>query len=160
MIIAMSGFADDFIHAEWLHAYPQGRRQVWFDRDPAAPGRLRFPDNHRGPTQSTLAELARPDRPFLSLASEVRHARSRRPRDHARRPPGRARREVRRDLPGIEHRHKRSARSLQREGKRLRVGTKGSREFPEIATIDGTRGGAGRKRGQGAGEVGCARLHL
>jgi AAA domain, putative AbiEii toxin, Type IV TA system len=67
-------FNDDVVQGEWLHAYPQGRRQVWFERDPASPDRLRFPDNHLGSTQSTLAELARPDRPFISLASEVRQA--------------------------------------------------------------------------------------
>jgi hypothetical protein len=65
-------FTDRAVHREWLHAYPQGRRQVWFERDPASPDRLRFPDNHLGSTQSTLAELARPDRPFISLANEVR----------------------------------------------------------------------------------------
>jgi ABC-type cobalamin/Fe3+-siderophores transport system ATPase subunit len=68
-------FTEDLIHTEWLHAYPHGRRQVWFERDPAAPGKLRVPDNHLGSTQSALASLARTDRPFLSLASEVSHAR-------------------------------------------------------------------------------------
>ncbi len=61
------------VHREWLHAYPQGRRQVWFERDPATPEKLRFPDNHLGPTQSALAELARPDRPFINLVNGVRH---------------------------------------------------------------------------------------
>jgi hypothetical protein len=65
-------FTDEAVRAEWLHAYPQGRRQVWFERD--APDRLRFPDNHLGPTQSALAELVRPDRPFIGLASETRQA--------------------------------------------------------------------------------------
>ncbi|WP_203236777.1 AAA family ATPase [Nocardia panacis] len=27
--------SDDRVEAEWLHAYPQGKRQVWFDRDAA-----------------------------------------------------------------------------------------------------------------------------
>ncbi len=27
--------SDDRVEAEWMHAYPQGRRQVWFDRDAA-----------------------------------------------------------------------------------------------------------------------------
>src|SRR5262245_12022874 len=66
-------FTDEAVVAEWLYAYPQGRRQVWFERDATAPDPLRFPDSHLGSTQPTLAELVRPDRPFLSLASEVRH---------------------------------------------------------------------------------------
>jgi hypothetical protein len=64
-------FTDDAVYAEWLHAYPNGRRQVWFERDGTYS--LRFPDNHLGPTQATLAELVRPDRPFVALANEVRH---------------------------------------------------------------------------------------
>jgi hypothetical protein len=69
-------FTDEEVLGEWLHAYPLGRRQVWFERDPADPQRLRFPDNHLGPaqTQSVLADLARPDRPFISLGGEVRHS--------------------------------------------------------------------------------------
>jgi energy-coupling factor transporter ATP-binding protein EcfA2 len=67
-------FTDAAVRGEWLHAYPQGRRQVWFERDRSAPESLRFPDNHLGPAQSTLADLARPDRPFISLANEIRHA--------------------------------------------------------------------------------------
>jgi energy-coupling factor transporter ATP-binding protein EcfA2 len=64
---------DITVTAEWLHAYPQGRRQVWFERDPTSPDLFRFPDNHLGSTQAVLAELARPDRPFLSLGDKVRH---------------------------------------------------------------------------------------
>lgn len=64
----------EVVLTEWLYAYPNGRRQVWFERDAAASEPIRFPDNHLGPTQSTLAELVRPDRPFIGLANEVRHA--------------------------------------------------------------------------------------
>jgi predicted ATPase len=66
-------YTDAAVDAEWLHAYPQGRRQVWFERIPESPDRFRFPDNHLGITQALLAELARPDRPFLSLGEAVRH---------------------------------------------------------------------------------------
>jgi hypothetical protein len=66
-------YTDAAVDAEWLHAYPQGRRQVWFERIPESPDRFRFPDNHLGSTQAVLAELARPDRPFLSLGQDVRH---------------------------------------------------------------------------------------
>jgi hypothetical protein len=30
-------FTDEAVLGEWLHAYPMGRRQVWFERDPEAP---------------------------------------------------------------------------------------------------------------------------
>jgi AAA domain, putative AbiEii toxin, Type IV TA system len=68
-------FTETGLTGEWLHAYPQGRRQVWFERDPASPADFRFPDNHLGSSQAVLAELARPDRPFLGLAEGIRHDR-------------------------------------------------------------------------------------
>lgn len=66
-------YTDEALTGEWLYAYPQGRRQVWFERDAESPNGFRFPDNHLGTAQNILADMARPDRPFLSLGEVIRH---------------------------------------------------------------------------------------
>lgn len=60
---------------EWLHAYPQGKRQTWFDRDSS-----RGPDEEfvfRGAglagRREIIAEMTRPDSLFLTIAALANH---------------------------------------------------------------------------------------
>lgn len=51
--------SDERVEAEWLHAYPHGRKQVWFDREadraPEEGGEFRFPgDGLKGAKNSSL----------------------------------------------------------------------------------------------------------
>lgn len=61
------------ITGEWLHAYPHGRRQVWFERLAEAPDEFRFPGEHLRGSKNILAAMVRPDMPFLALGQVVRH---------------------------------------------------------------------------------------
>jgi hypothetical protein len=65
--------SDSRVEAEWLHVYPRGRRQVWFDRDAGAPEPFRFPGDHLKGERATLAKLTRPDALFLSTAAAYNH---------------------------------------------------------------------------------------
>jgi len=69
------GFAlgDSRVEAEWLHVYPHGRRQVWFDRDAGAAETFRFPGDHLKGERATLARLTRPNALFLSTAAAYNH---------------------------------------------------------------------------------------
>jgi hypothetical protein len=69
------GFAldDSRVEAEWLHVYPRGRRQVWFDRDTSAAEPFRFPGDHMKGERATLARLTRPNALFLSTAAAYNH---------------------------------------------------------------------------------------
>lgn len=54
---------------EWLHAFPRGRRQAWFERSGDI---FTFPGGHlRGAGQ--LTELVRPDGAFLPVGLSLRH---------------------------------------------------------------------------------------
>jgi len=64
---------DTRVEAEWLHVYPRGRRQVWFDRDASAAEPFRFPGDHLKGERATLARLTRPDALFLSTAAAYNH---------------------------------------------------------------------------------------
>jgi hypothetical protein len=64
---------DSLVEAEWLHVYPRGRRQVWFDRDVSATEPFRFPGDHLKGERATLARLTRPDALFLSTAAANNH---------------------------------------------------------------------------------------
>ncbi|WP_238153905.1 AAA family ATPase [Streptomyces xinghaiensis] len=59
--------SDERVEAEWLHAYPSGRRQVWFDREAGRPeeegGEFRFPGTGLKGRKEELAESSRVDRP-------------------------------------------------------------------------------------------------
>jgi len=64
---------DTHVEAEWLHVYPRGRRQVWFDRDADAAEPFRFPGDHLKGERAMLARLTRPDALFLSTAAAYNH---------------------------------------------------------------------------------------
>lgn len=67
------GQDDGGVAQEWLHAYPLGRRQVWFERDASAAVPFRFPGDYLRGTKSLLSELIRPDASFLSVGTSLRH---------------------------------------------------------------------------------------
>ena len=54
---------------EWLFAYPNGRRQVWFERNGTE---FEFGNNLKGPN-SVVAGMVREDVLFLSAASAANH---------------------------------------------------------------------------------------
>ncbi|MET9295699.1 ATP-binding protein [Streptomyces sp. NPDC003077] len=69
--------SDQRVEAEWLHAYPSGRRQVWFDREAGRPeeegGEFRFRGTGlRGPKDAYVS-LTRPDALFLTVAATMNH---------------------------------------------------------------------------------------
>jgi len=55
---------DEFFEEEWLFAWPQGRKQVWFERDAS---RYKFGDNFHGENHVTQ-KITRPNSLFLSAA--------------------------------------------------------------------------------------------
>ena len=61
---------DKRIHGEWLHAYPKGRKQVWFDRQD---DRLDFPGEGLRGEKLELARRTRDDALFLSVAAQFNH---------------------------------------------------------------------------------------
>jgi hypothetical protein len=61
---------DDRVIGEWLHAYPKGRRQVWFDRDKDD---IQFPGEGLRGEKLELARRTRPDALFLTVAAEWNH---------------------------------------------------------------------------------------
>jgi len=65
--------SDTRVEAEWLHVYPRGRRQVWFDRDAADAEPLRFPGDHLKGERATIARMTRPNALFLSTAAACNH---------------------------------------------------------------------------------------
>ncbi|HWN71139.1 MAG TPA: AAA family ATPase, partial [Haliangium sp.] len=60
---------DEQILAEWLHAFPQGRRQSWFTREQGA---FSF-GKKLGGQNRTIASLTRPNSLFLSAAAQNNH---------------------------------------------------------------------------------------
>jgi AAA15 family ATPase/GTPase len=61
---------DDRVCEEWLHAYPKGRKQVWFDR---AHDKFDFPGEGLRGEKLELARRTRPDALFLSVAAQFNH---------------------------------------------------------------------------------------
>ena len=65
--------SDDRIEAEWLHAYPHGRKQVWFDREANREGGgddFTFPgDGLKGGRK--LARFTRPNSLYLTVAASL-----------------------------------------------------------------------------------------
>jgi hypothetical protein len=60
------------VEAEWLHAYPRGRRQVWLDRDASRDEEYDFPGG-RVQDRARLARTTRPNALFLSHAGTDNH---------------------------------------------------------------------------------------
>ncbi|MBT2526175.1 AAA family ATPase [Streptomyces sp. ISL-99] len=60
------------VEAEWLHAYPRGRRQVWLDRDASRDQEYDFPGD-RIQDRARLARTTRPNALFLSRAATDNH---------------------------------------------------------------------------------------
>jgi hypothetical protein len=65
--------AEESIHREWLHAFPHGRRQTWFDRESGAVIEYRFPGDHLKGARSKLVDLTAPEIPFIALGAATRH---------------------------------------------------------------------------------------
>ncbi|WP_030900816.1 AAA family ATPase [Streptomyces sp. NRRL S-474] len=69
--------SDDRVEAEWLHAYPSGRRQVWFDREADRPddegGEFRFPGNGLKGHKDVIVSSTRPDALFLTAGATLNH---------------------------------------------------------------------------------------
>ena len=57
---------------EWLHAYPKGRRQVWFSRDARKPEPFSFGKNLTGENR-TIEKFTRSNSLFLSAAAQNNH---------------------------------------------------------------------------------------
>ncbi|WP_250288876.1 AAA family ATPase [Streptomyces atroolivaceus] len=67
--------SDERVEAEWLHAYPQGRRELWFDREAGRPdaegGEFVFEGEGFKGRREDLVALTRPDALFLSTAATL-----------------------------------------------------------------------------------------
>lgn len=62
---------DDRVRGEWLHAYPKGRKQVWFDRKDD--GEIDFPGEGLRGEKLELARRTRSDTLFLGVAAQFNH---------------------------------------------------------------------------------------
>lgn len=69
--------SDERVEAEWLHAYPSGRRQVWFDREADRPaeegGEITFPGRGLRGAKETFVDFTRPNSLFLTVAAAMNH---------------------------------------------------------------------------------------
>ncbi|MEV6984441.1 AAA family ATPase [Sphaerisporangium sp. NPDC051017] len=67
--------SDERVEAEWLHAYPHGRRNVWFDREANRPdsegGEFIFRGEGFKGEREPLVKLTRPNALFLSVAATL-----------------------------------------------------------------------------------------
>ncbi|WP_432834152.1 AAA family ATPase [Dactylosporangium sp. CA-092794] len=65
--------SDERVEAEWLHAYPHGRKQVWFDReaDREHGEEFTFPGDGLKGGKERLAEFTRPNSLFLTVAASL-----------------------------------------------------------------------------------------
>lgn len=65
--------SDDRVEAEWLHAYPQGEREIWFDREAdrseAEGGEFVFESDSFTGRRDDLVAFTRPDALFLSTGA-------------------------------------------------------------------------------------------
>jgi len=61
--------SDECFLEEWLHAWPNGKKQVWFERDGAT---FKFGDNLKGENK-LIQEVTRPNALFLSAAVQHKH---------------------------------------------------------------------------------------
>jgi hypothetical protein len=62
---------DHRVRGEWLHAYPKGRKQVWFDRD--VHGEFSFPGEGLRGEKLELSRRTRSDTLFLGVAAQFNH---------------------------------------------------------------------------------------
>ncbi|MFW6723815.1 AAA family ATPase [Streptomyces sp. MAR4 CNY-716] len=72
--------SDERVEAEWLHAYPSGRRQVWFDREAGraedaghAGGEFRFPGTGLKGHKDLIESSTRPNALFLTVGAALNH---------------------------------------------------------------------------------------
>ncbi|MFI7875346.1 ATP/GTP-binding protein [Streptomyces salinarius] len=69
--------SDERVEAEWLHAYPSGRRQIWFDREAGRPddegGEFRFPGSGLKGQKDLIVTSTRPDALFLTVGATLNH---------------------------------------------------------------------------------------
>ncbi|SFJ76463.1 AAA family ATPase [Streptomyces pini] len=69
--------SDECVVAEWLHAYPSGRRQIWFDRETGRPedegGEFKFPGSGLRGRKDEIKELTRPNALFLTVGATLNH---------------------------------------------------------------------------------------
>ncbi|GAA1254819.1 ATP-binding protein [Sphaerisporangium rubeum] len=69
--------SDARVEAEWLHAYPHGRRNVWFDREAGRPesegGEFIFRGEGFRGEREPLVKLTRPNALFLSVGATLNH---------------------------------------------------------------------------------------
>jgi hypothetical protein len=67
--------SDERVEAEWLHAYPHGRRNVWFDREADRPepegGEFTFRGEGFKGEREPLVRLTRPNALFLSVGAAL-----------------------------------------------------------------------------------------
>lgn len=67
--------SDDRVEAEWLHAYPRGERETWFDREAGRPesegGEFVFEGDGFTGRREDLVALTRPDALFLSTGATL-----------------------------------------------------------------------------------------
>lgn len=67
--------SEERVEAEWLHAYPSGRRQVWFDREADRPkdkgGEFRFPGSGLRGTKDEYTRFTRPNALFLTVGAAM-----------------------------------------------------------------------------------------
>ncbi|MFF4624396.1 AAA family ATPase [Nonomuraea jabiensis] len=67
--------SDERVEAEWLHAYPHGRRNVWFDRETERPesegGEFIFRGEGSKGKRRSLVKLTRPNALFLSVGATL-----------------------------------------------------------------------------------------
>ncbi|MFF0244336.1 AAA family ATPase [Streptosporangium sandarakinum] len=67
--------SDERVEAEWLHAYPHGRRNVWFDREADRPesdgGEFVFKGEGFRGEREPLVRLTRPNALFLSVGATL-----------------------------------------------------------------------------------------
>ena len=61
--------SDDGFLEEWLHAWPNGKKQVWFERDSNL---FKFGDNLKGENR-IIEKMTRPNALFLSTAVQLGH---------------------------------------------------------------------------------------
>jgi AAA15 family ATPase/GTPase len=61
--------ADECFLEEWLHAWPHGKKQVWFERDRSE---FKFGDNLKGENK-LIVDVTRPNALFLSAAVQHNH---------------------------------------------------------------------------------------
>ncbi|MFC8528965.1 ATP/GTP-binding protein [Nocardia sp. NPDC057227] len=66
--------SDERVEAEWLHAYPEGHKQVWFDRqaDREDGDEFRFPNSNLREGKR-LTELTRPNALLLTVGASFNH---------------------------------------------------------------------------------------